>query len=216
MENLTREKLLNLSYDDYRAVFNKYYNELLTTKYLTDPKIKWTEDPSTINVISIRCNDLFVTNDMVYDNDFLIVLENKPKEEAIIYVFITTIDPKTRRNNIANILYQFYFGNIRNHRGIPGRSAICQDFCTVWVRRFTKSISNSSNWLFIDEKGYFGIHIHDKNGCYNSSLGCTILDSQDAYTKYFKPLLDNIKHSHPQNIPVMVIHEQKFKEFLHG
>jgi hypothetical protein len=149
---------------------------------------------------------------MKYDNDFLVIIENKPGDLVTLYVFSATVDPKTRRNNIASILYQFYYGNIRNHRGIPGRTAVCQDFCTVWVRRYFMSILGK--WDFIDEKGFLGINIHDKGGFFNSSLGCTILDSQDDYSKYFKPLLDKIKKVNSRDIPVMVIHEQKFRELL--
>jgi hypothetical protein len=57
MEKVTRENLLKLTYEDFRNIFIKYYKELSGSEYINCPVINWKEDPSTINVISIRCND---------------------------------------------------------------------------------------------------------------------------------------------------------------
>lgn len=181
--------------DKYRELFDKYIASL--------PKeyqhgVKWNEDG--INVIIKRNNPVETFNDEIRNNDDLIIIENKPATYTK-YLFNVTADPKTRRFGIATLLPQAYYGNVRNHRGILGRPAICQDNCPVWIKRYGGKV----------EHGHFGIHIHDNGGFFNSSLGCTVLSSAESFINEFKPLLKRIKG---KTISVICIQAEKFDELM--
>ena len=133
----------------------------------------------------------------------MIVLENRPGDNFRRYVFNCTADPKYKKTRIANICEQIYFGNIRNHRQVAGRDAICQDLCEVYVRRY-----EGGSWF--EEKGFFGINIHNPAGAYNSSLGCVIISTDDDYLSEFRPLLRRVNK---KNIPVAIIRDNKFLDY---
>ena len=203
-EELNKFFLENLRYDDYKNIFEKYLAALDDTQWLLSKKAKWQTDEGSINVIAIRCNEIYITNDIKRNNDWLIVIENRPDDNFRRYIFSCTTDPKYRTTEIANVCEQIYLGNIRNHRLQSNREAICQDNCDVWVRRYI-------NGQWMEEKGKFGINIHNPQGARNSSLGCIILSSDDDYINEFRPLLRRVKRS---NIPVAVIRDTKFQEYL--
>lgn len=201
---IDKEYFYNLKYAQFKDVFNKYVNDLSQTKLLRDKNIKWNEAEGTINVFVIRCNDLYITNDINRNNDWLVILENRPDDCFRLYVFECTADPKFRKDEIANLLEQIYFGNIRNHKWIFGRLAICQDNCEIYVRRFTGN-------HYSDDLGHFGINIHDNGGFFNSSLGCVILASQQDNVSEYQPLLKRVSKN---NIPVAVIRDIKFQSYI--
>ena len=183
-----RNRLRKIPYGVYKMMFNVYAAEL--PEKFNQSKTKWTD--TGLNVIVIRCNDIYITNDMERNNDWLILFFEGKK-----YIFQCTADPKYRKNKIANLCEQAYYGNIRNHRGIYNRDAICQDVYKVFVRRYT-----GSKWY--DESGYFGINIHNSNGLFNSSLGCVILADEKRYVSTFRPLLREAKKV-SNKIPVVVV-----------
>ena len=176
-------------------MFNVYASELPEKYNLS--KVKWNDNG--LSVIVIRCNDIYETNDIKRNNDWLILFFRGLK-----YIFQCTADPKYRKNKIANLCEQAYYGNIRNHRGIYNRDAICQDVDKVFVRRYT-----GSKWY--DESGYFGINIHNSNGLFNSSLGCVILADEKRYINTFRPLLREAKQI-SNKIPVVVINIKWLEE----
>ena len=62
---MDKSYLENLTYNQYKALFYNYAVNL-------DKKpeyIKYNEKEGTINAFVIRCNDLYVTNDMKRNND---------------------------------------------------------------------------------------------------------------------------------------------------
>lgn len=199
-----REIGLNLTIPQINNIFNAYYNYLGHNNFTNN--IRFDITPGGINVFVIRMNSIYVTNDMKRNNDWMFIYQNEipGKQKSYNYVFQVTADPKTRKYRIANILPQIYGGNIRNHRWIFGRLAICQDNYKVWVRRFDKNEKD-----FVDEKGFFGINIHDNAGMFNSSLGCVILANQSSYSNMFFPLLKEIK-SIQKIIPVCVFQDNIF------
>ena len=193
----------DLKYSEYKNIFKKYLSDLKGTKWLRDKDIKWIDNEGTINVIVIRCNDYYITNDMKRNNDWMIVIENRPDDNFRRYVFNCTADPKSKKRHRANLCEQIYFGNIRNHRNIAGRDAICQDFCEVYVRRY-----EGGSWF--EEKGHFGINIHNPGNNYNSSLGCVIISTDDDYFSEFRPLLRRVER---RNNPVAIIRDNKFLDY---
>lgn len=195
---MTKEELLNIVYTEYESLFEKYRKE-------QNSPISLQTANGSINAFVIRCNNMYITNDMERNNDFLVVLRYNP-DNVDKYAFKVTADPCTRRYNIANLCEQIYAGNIRNHRWIAGRIAICQDLYPVKVRRY----QNSSRYY--EETGFFGINIHDNGGFWNSSLGCVILESEDEYKESYKPLLKSAANKN--YVPVAVIRDKEFKHLL--
>jgi hypothetical protein len=197
---MNKQILFDLSYQDLKKLFNNFLDCQTGNKYHNE-NVKWQDADGTINVIAIRCNDIYITNDMNRSNDYLCIVHNTG-DSYEQFVYNCTTDPKTRRTNIANICEQSYLGNIRNHHWTPGRVAICQDNCKVWVRRY-----NGNTW--VEQYGFFTINIHNPQGFFNSSLGCIILATDDSYISTFRPLLNKVKLV-TNEIPVIVMQEKTF------
>jgi len=197
---MDKQRLLKISYKTFREIFDNFSDYLKGTKY-HNADVCWDNRIGMINVIVIRCNEVYITNDLKRNNDFLIICENKI-DTVTTYVFNCTADPKYRRSKIANFMPQVYFANIRNHRQIPGRICLAQDLCKVWVKRF----QGVKNW---EDHGNFGINIHNSAGFFNSSLGCVILASEDDFIKEFRPLLKRCKYK--SKIPAAVMQLEHFE-----
>src|SRR5690606_15523272 len=188
--------LNTLSVDTCKRLFNDYKESLLseskTAKYVVDKTITWNNSPGALNVIQIRCNELFVANDKKFNNDWMITVENPSGENKYgnpkLEVYSVTVDPKIQRNNMAFVMEQITRRHIGYHKWNPARIALRQDQGSLnyrtWVARQTKK---NGKWINREELGFFTIHTHDNGGFSNSSLGCTILSSLDTYKKYFKP-----------------------------
>jgi hypothetical protein len=206
---MIREIINNITPAAAESLFNLFNTSLMSTKYYSSAP-GYRTDPDLINVFIIRCNPIYVTNDINRNNDWMFIIQNpgrlNPSHKK--YIFQVTVDPKIKKNGIANSLPQQYLGNIRNHRWIPGRPAICQDNHKVWVRRYNKM-------GFYEEAGYFGINIHNNAGLFNSSLGCTILASENSYSQTFKPLLNSLKKLGIINkIPVTIMQDETFIDLM--
>ena len=183
-----RDRLRKIPFGVYKMLFNIYAAEL--PEKLNKSKTKWNDNG--LNVIVIRCNDIYVTNEMKRNNDWMILFH-----KGLKYIFQCTADPKQRKNRIANLCEQVYFGNIRPHKWIRWRTCIAQDKCKLWVHRFTNRTD------FYNDFGHFGINIHNPAKYFNSSLGCVILAYEKRYTDVFKPLLLSVENKN--NIPVAVM-----------
>jgi len=207
---LTRKIMFDIPAKEYRELFDWYTDTYLYKGKYSDPRVVWLDRLGSINVIVVRNNELYVTNDMKRNNDFLVVIENK-LETYTKYVFECTADPKMRKDNIANLLSQSYVGNIRNHKWIFGRICIAQDNSNIWVGRFTRGIKDYKEY-----RGKFGINIHDNGGFFNSSLGCVVLAKQTDFYEEFSPLLKRVKAiaEFRDFIPVIVIGYKLFENHL--
>lgn len=202
---MIQEIINNITPLTAEKLFNIFNAGLMNTKYYS-AAVSYRTGSDLINVFIIRCNPIYVTNDIKRNNDWMFIIQNPGKLNSSHkkYTFQVTIDPKIRKYGIANSLPQQYLGNIRNHRWIPGRPAICQDNHKVWVRRYNKT-------GFYEEAGYFGINIHNNAGLFNSSLGCTILANENSYTQTFKPLLNSLKKLNFTNeVPVTIMQDETF------
>ena len=188
---------------DLRNLFYRYQNYLEPTIY-KNPRVDFDNDEGHINVFIIRNNAIGIANDSLRNNDYLIVTENSSAEsEGSIYVFSVTADPKTKRPGIAFALPCQWNGNIGFHHWLNWRDCIRQDNDDVWVRRY------KADGSYYEEKGRFTIHIHDSGGFFNSSLGCTILASDDSYQSMFRPLLKKVKKTQTR-VPVSLIDKDVF------
>lgn len=149
--------------------------------------------PNTITLIGIRNNEEIAFNDELADNDDLIVYENTSSGEVRLWRFPCTMDPKTKKNKIAHVVKGVWASYVvGNHRHQPGRTALRQDGNKIVVAR-----TNKRGKVIKVEKGFFGINVHNKNGYFNSSLGCTILENDVNYDTKFKPILKRVKGQSP-------------------
>lgn len=177
--------------------------------YLDEERIQYQifdNKKNNIIVFVIRCNERISFNDKERNNDLLVIAEYISEDNFNVYTFNVTADPKAQNPNIAHLIEQIYTGNIRPHRWIAGRLAICSDK-GCWYRR-----TDSKGKPYDAKFGQIGINIHDTGGYFNSSLGCIILESDSEYKNVFKPLLKRCTNSN--NIPVVVINQDYFKEEL--
>jgi len=192
------------SFTQFVELLNAYQN------YLKNELVTFRGTPNkergTIIALVIRCNDGISFNNELPNNDLLVVVEYVSEDNFNIYTFNVTADPKSKKANIAHLLEQVYTGNVRPHRWILGRLAICSDK-GCWFRR-TDTKGNDGDFTF----DKIGINIHDTGGFWNSSLGCVILENDDEYKNVFKPLLRRVINKN--SIPVAVINQRYFKEEL--
>jgi len=199
---------------DYILSYTRFelFKQLLygyTNTYLDDDRDTspiFTNKKNSILVFVIRCNERISFNDKERNNDLLVIAEYISEDNFNVYTFNVTADPKSQKPNIAHLIEQVYTGNIRPHRWIAGRLAICSDK-GCWYKR-TDSKGNPYDAKF----GQIGLNIHDTGGYFNSSLGCVILESDSEYKNVFKPLLKRC--SNASAIPVMVVNGDYFKEEL--
>lgn len=190
-------KLLESLYYDFRKSEDNYIAE--------DVKKISSFTNGEIAAFVIRMNKSNSFNDVETNNDLLVILENVNDKNFNIFTFNVTADPKSNKPNIAHVLEQIYRGNIRNHRWIFGRIAICSDRGLWYFRTKAGKIIER---LF----GMIGINIHDNGGFFNSSLGCVILELMSQYKTVFKPLLQ--RATNKENVPVFIMNQYFFNKIL--
>lgn len=227
--------LRQISAEKYEHIFNTYKQLLLsdkdTKKYVVaDPVINY--NPGAFRLIfQIRCNELFDTNDIKPYNDWMVTIENlngKPQIE----VYAVTVDPKTRQNDIFNVLEQINWRTIGYHRvDLFGKKRIClrqdREKDKTWGNRYRLIKGKWQLWKEVF--GNLGINTHDPNSkkkltrkiwewiINNTSLGCTILKNQQTYEDYFKPALYRVLASGQGNdIPLAIIRDKTFLSILQG
>lgn len=195
MKNI-REILSGLTYGQIKTLFAKH---LLWSKENNRiaGKPEWFNQPGTLNIIGIRCNREPDFNFGKY-NDFLILILNKTNESYDQVIIPVTVDPNRTKEGIAHLrqgVWNSYL--IRPHRWakrtIPGigtidRWAICQDKNLVEIVR-----TNGKGSVIKSVRGNFGINIHDSGGYTDSSLGCTVIQSDNHYLNLFLPKVYDLK-----------------------
>jgi len=175
--------------DNFKTVW-----DVLRVKYIRQGRYigstKWTDSPNTINVIGVRSNPEIAFNDQsTFNDDMLLIYENTSTGGVRLYSLPCTMDPKARKKSIAHLLKGIYASyRVRPHRWILGRDALCQDVNKVNIAR-----TDIKGNVIKKETDFFGINIHDSGGYRNSSLGCTILASNDDYKYKFRPLILRLK-----------------------
>lgn len=219
---LTRAQLkkifVKMNYAKYCVLTNAYIRwRMSQDKFVFSSTKKLEEfERGDIAVFVIRRNKSNSFNDedvdgdgkIDWNNDLLVIYEHVSEDNANIYTFDVTADPKSNKANIAHLCEQIYRGNIGLHRGILGRVCIRSDRGT-WNFR-----TNTLKKIVTSFFGLIGINIHDTGGFWNTSLGCVILASMDDYKNVFKPLLKRAKNQN--NIPVYVINQYFLQSVLPG
>jgi|GEM_PF-6889489 hypothetical protein len=153
-----------------------------------------------ILALGVRGNAEVEFNDTSkFYNDLLIIYKHSLTIPAV-YLFKVTMDPKGRKSNIAHHLEGAYasYTALRPHAWVPGRTAIVQDRDKIFICRTSSTgepLKDSQGNIII-YKGKFGINIHDPSKYSNSSLGCTILQTDSEangyqFSKIFKPLVSS-------------------------
>lgn len=202
---------MNDSYTYWKKIAENFIKHCADNGKPNYGETSFREEEGTINVFVVRRNAEISFNDSdKFYNDDAYIVENRPNDSFRLYSYRVTADPANRKYKMAHLCegaYNSYV--IRNHRFIPGRTALCQDADEVKVMR-----TDTNGYFMNYDRGFFGINFHDKNGWGNSintSLGCIILYSQDYYVNEFKPLLERIKSLGVQKrITIYLINEKTF------
>lgn len=216
---MTRQEIKGLlktySYSDYKTLYEKYSNWLISDK--VEKSVIFPEKNGAIFVFEFRCNEEISFNNELRNNDLLVVVQIKDGELSITdYMFDVTTDPKSKVNGIAHTCEQIYRGNIGAHRGDSNRPCIRSDYgFGTWYNRTdskgeVKDLNPSEN--FTSVSGHIGINIHNANGAYNSSLGCTILSNENEYQNVFRKVITSC--SNKNNIPVALINANDLTDIL--
>ncbi|TRZ50881.1 hypothetical protein D4R99_05235 [bacterium] len=212
---MNRTKLKSLlkdySYSDYKSLHDKYRAWLTPEK--VEPSTYFPCHKGEIAVFEFRCNEEISFNNEQRNNDLLVLVEIADGANAIRdYFFDVTCDPKSKVSGIAHTSAQIYRGNVGAHRGDANRPCIRSDYgFGTWYNR-TDSAGNVQDLNPSDEftavPGHIGINIHNANGNYNSSLGCTMFDSEGAYQKIFRSIITACRNK--ANIMVALIDAPDF------
>lgn len=216
---MNRDKIISLlhdySYRDYKSLYEKY--RVWLTKQKVEPSVIFPNSKSEIAVFQFRCNEPISFNDQERNNDLLVIMEIQDNMRAISdFFFDVTCDPCTTKPRIAHSCAQIYRGNVGPHRGDPNRPCIRSDygFGTWYNRTDAKGdvIDINPDDNFTSVSGHIGINIHNANGAYNSSLGCTILSNEKEYQNIFRPVITGC--SNKSNIPVILIDADDLEDIL--
>jgi len=185
------ETLNGLTYDDYKMIFEEHLEWAKDNDRGRGLPQWWNVGRNGLNIIGVRCNTEVDFNFGKY-NDYLVLIFNKD-----ITILNVTVDPGRNKNGIAHLrqgMWNSYV--IRPHRwakrSFPGigeqyRWAICQDKHTVQIVR-----TDGKGKVISNERGMYGINIHDSGGYNDSSLGCTVIQSDTSYVDLYLPLLYDI------------------------
>ena len=207
--------LLKYSYSDYKSLFDKYSAWLVKDK--VEKSVIFPNSIHEIAVFQFRCNESISFNNEIRNNDLLVLMRIADNTFSINdFFFDVTCDPKSRVHGIAHVCAQIYRGNVGPHRGDPSRPCIRSDFgFGTWYNRTDNQgdvIDLNPSPDYTSVTGHIGINIHNAGGFYNSSLGCTIFNSESEYRNLFVPLIADCTNKN--NIPVSVIDAADLKDIL--
>lgn len=190
------EILQSLTYSEIKTIFEKH---LLWAgaNHRMSGEPKWFDAPGTLNVIGIRCNSESDFNFGKY-NDYLLLIFNKEDDNFERSILVVTVDPNRNKNGIAHLrqgvwnsyvvgVHHFDAKRVFPKIGEQLRWALRQDKDEVEIVR-TDSKGNVTG----SERGYPKTNIHDNGGFADSSLGCTVIKSDEAYVDNFLPYLVNV------------------------
>jgi hypothetical protein len=209
-----KSRLKDYTLSDYEGLFDKYKDWLVPEK--VEPDVEFPHMPGEIGVFQFRCNEPISFNNEQRNNDLLVIIKINEDGSVKDEFFDVTCDPKDTKPGIAHSCAQIYRGNVGSHRGDPSRPCIRSDYgFGTWFNRTdangeVKDLNPSPELTSIAD--HIGINIHNANGCYNSSLGCTILSSEGAYRKTFVPLITSCRNK--LNIFVALIDVEDFEDIL--
>jgi len=198
--------LSGFTYTAYKDLYEKYKNWLVPEK--VEPSTNFPEKCGEIFVFQFRFNEEISFNNEMRNNDLLVLGQIKDDEQTISdWMFDVTTDPKSKVNGIAHTCEQIYRGNVGPHRGDTNRPCIRSDYgFGTWYNRTdskgeVQDLNPSDSFTSI--AGHIGINIHNANGAYNSSLGCTIFSNESEYQKVFRKVITSC--SNKNNIMVALI-----------
>jgi len=220
------DKIKDLKYSDWKNIFNKHL-DYCKTKNRVSGSPKWHDDEGTLNVIGIRCNDERDFNFGKY-NDYLVMIMNRPNDEFRMNILKVTVDPgipnqpgEKNRAHLCQGVWNSYV--VRPHRwksrtfpkiGFQPRWALCQDKDEVEVVR-----TDSTGKVVGNERGQFGINIHDTGGFRDSSIGCTVVQDDNDYVDTYLPYIydvdanDYVPSNH-NDLTYCLINQNKLEEYL--
>ncbi len=203
------------TYSDFLSLYDTYKSWLVKDK--VEPSTHFPNSKNEIAVFQFRCNEPISFNDEQRNNDILCVMQIADNSHGIItHIFDVTCDPKSTKYRIAHSAAQIYRGNVGAHRGDSNRPCIRSDygFGTWYFRTDEKGniIDVNPSDRFESISGHIGINIHNANGCYNSSLGCTIFSSEKEYQKIFRDLIT--KCNNRSNIMVALIDAEDLEDIF--
>jgi hypothetical protein len=183
---------------------------------------QWFDTRNTLNVIGIRNNTEADFNMGKYD-DILICIYNDDNNEFGSGYFECTVDPYGMKEGVAHLrqgMWNSY--KVREHRGVKGRWALCQDKNVVELLR-TDGGGNiiKSNGAANPFRGFFGINIHNRDKYNDPSLGCTVLKNNSSYKDIFVPYIYDVKRNkkvlaNTNDVTYCLINHTKFQEYLDG
>lgn len=213
--------LSSAKYTDLKAIAEKHIEWAKANERFRGEPV-WHDEPGTLNIIGVRCNTEADFNFGKY-NDYLILVLNKENDEYTSAIINVTVDPATTKNGIAHLRQGAWNSYVvRPHRwarrrfgkfGEINRWACCQDLHTVEIVR-----TDGKGKIISTERGMYGINIHDNGGYRDSSLGCTVIQSDESYLNIFLPMIYNLSKSKPEpvnfkNLTYLLINHSQIEKY---
>lgn len=231
------DKIKDLGYTDWKNIFNKHLDWSIANNRVAGSPA-WNDEEGILNVIGIRCNDERDFNYGKY-NDYLVIILNRPDDNYRKDILKVTVDPAVpnapgvkNRAHLCQGVWNSY--RIRPHAGggvdarefpkigYQKRWAICQyrDTEDSSGKKVVVVARTDSQGGFVNnDKGFFTINIHDSGGYRDSSIGCTVIQSDNDYVDNYLPYLYDIigKKIVPKNnedLTYCLINQTQLEKYL--